>query len=264
MSYAPQQRANVPSRTGPVILIVAGALAMILGPIIGIVMSVSNLFGAVDWQGFTDTQQITNGSTADLAANAEWMVVPSSGAQGYSCDVTGTNGEMVDTRSREGVITFTSTQAGPYSITCDSGGDTLIVMPAANLDEMLDNAPGAFSSFAVGLLVGFLGFVALIVGIIWLVRVNRERRESGGGGYPPPGWGAGGYGAGGYTQGGYGGYGQGGQGAQGGQGSQQGSSNLGQWGGQSYTPPPPGPSYGQNPSDPPRYGERIDPQDPPR
>jgi hypothetical protein len=94
VSYAPQQRANVPSRTGPVILIVAGALAMILGPIIGIVMSVSNLFGAVDWQGFTDTQQITNGSTADLAANAEWMVVPSSGAQGYSCDVTGTNGEM--------------------------------------------------------------------------------------------------------------------------------------------------------------------------
>ncbi len=288
MSYAPQQRANLPSRTGPVILIVAGALAMILGPIIGIVMSVSNLFGSLDLNDFANAQQISNGGTADLTANSEWMVVPDSAtSQGYSCDVTGTNGEMVDTRSREGIVLFTSTGAGAYTISCDPGGATLVVLPAANIDEIIESAPDAFSSAAIGFLAGFLGFIALIVGIIWLVRVNRDRRAAGGGGYPPPGYGQGGYGQGGYGQGGYG---QGGQGGSGGWGQGGGQytppSGSQQWG-QGYPPPPgqagqsgqsgqPGQQpprdpwssggqqqYGQRPTDPPRYGERIDPQDPP-
>lgn len=269
MSYAPQQRANLPSRTGPVILIVAGALAMILGPIIGIVMSVSNLVGSLDLNDFANAQQISNGGTADLPANSEWMVVPDSAtSQGYSCDVTGANGEMVDTRSREGIVLFTSTQAGAYTISCDPGGATLVVLPATNIDELIEGAPGAFSSAAIGFLVGFLGFVALIVGIIWLVRVNRDRRAVGGGGYPPPGYGQGGWG-----QGGQAGYGQGG-------GQYTPPSGSQQWG-QGYPPPPgqagqPGQQpprdpwstggqqqYGQRPTDPPRYGERIDPQEPP-
>ncbi|MDX5319306.1 MAG: hypothetical protein LPK38_08195, partial [Actinomycetes bacterium] len=185
MSYAPQQRANLPSRTGPVILIVAGALAMILGPIIGIIMSFSSLLGTVDWQNFANARQINNGGSAELVADSEWMVVPENVVQGYSCDVTGVSGEFVDTRSREGFVIFDSTQAGQYQITCEPAGGTLVVMPAGNFDQLIENAPGAFSSVAVGFLVGFIGLIALIVGIIWLVRVNRDRRSVGGGGYPP-------------------------------------------------------------------------------
>ncbi|MGM0385927.1 MAG: hypothetical protein ACQERF_08120, partial [Actinomycetota bacterium] len=226
MSYAPQQRANLPSRTGPVILIVAGALAMILGPIIGLIVAASSFLGTVDWQNFADASQISNGSSADLAADSEWMVVPENVVQGYSCDVTGTSGEMVDTRSREGFVIFTTTRAGQYQITCEPGGGTLVVMPAGNFDQLIENAPGAFSSVAVGFLVGFLGLVALIVGIIWLVRVNRDRRAAGGG-YLPPGYGQGGGGqggSGGYGQGGSGGWGQGGSGGYG----QGGSGGWGQ------------------------------------
>lgn len=268
MSYAPQQRPNLPSRTGPVILIVAGAIAMILGPIIGVVMSVSTLMGSVDWQDFANSQQISNGSSVDLPAGSEWTVVPENVSQGYSCDVTREGNELVDTGSREGIVFFTAEEAGSYTIACDPAGGTLVLMPGENLDELIANAPGAFSPVAVGFLVGFLGFISLVVGIIWLVRVNRDRRAAGGGGgYPPPG-GYGGYGPGGYGPGNYG------------QGPQPGdpyapTSPGPQWqqppGQQPWGQPPPGgqqdpwkpqPRYGQNPTDPPRYGERINPQDP--
>lgn len=245
MSYAPSS--SVPKRTGPVTMIVAGVLAMILGPLVGIIMSVSNLLGTVDIQDFAGTQQISNGASADLTANSEWMVVADAGAGGYSCDITGTSGERVDTRSREGIVLFTSTTPGMYQISCEPSGGTLVVMPAGNLDEIIANAPGAVSSVAIGFAVGGLGLVALVGGIVWLIRVNRARRAAGGGygGYGPGGYGPGGSGPAGY------GYGQPPQ----------------QWG-QGYPPPgqqPPAgppPQYGQNLNEPPRYGERINPQDP--
>lgn len=267
MSWTPQ-RATFPSRTGPVATIIVGVLAMLLGPIIGFTVGALGLFQGVDFEDFANAQQITNGSSASLPADSEWMIIPQNISGSYSCDVSGPGGS-VDVSSRQGIVFFTADAGGDYTITCDAGSGTLNVVPAANLDTIVDSAPGAATSIVVGLLVGFLGLVVTIIGIIWLVRVNRDRRAvqygSGGyggyggpgGGYGAPGRGYGGYGG---PSGGYGGYPQGG--------------GYGQPG-PTQTPPPatpqapwgqPGeqPRYGQSPTEPPRYGERIDPQDPNR
>lgn len=270
MAYPPQS-ANMPSRTGPVVLIVLGALAMILGPIIGIIAGVSGILGSLNLEDYADAQQVTNGSAASLSGNAEFLVAPSSGTTGYSCDVTGPGGQAVDTTSRDGIITFFTDEAGPYTITCDPSGGTLVILPAGDVDELISSAPGAATAMIVGFVAGFVGLVALVVGIIWLVRVNKDRKTATfGGGYPP-----GGYGQGGYQGGQPGGQQQWGSGPY--QTPPAGQAGQQPWTGGQYVPPPAGqappssppwqgggaPTYGaQSPTDPPRYGERIEPQDP--
>lgn len=293
MSYSPQ-RANLPSRTGPVATIVVGVLAMMLGPLIGFLVGVGGLLSNLDLEDLTNAQQISNGSSANLPANSEWMVIPQNPTSGYSCDVSGPGGDVA-VASREGIVFFTTDAAGDYAISCQGGSGMLTVFPATDLDSLIEGAPSAATSLVVGFVVGFLGLVATIVGIIWLVRVNRDRQQmqfGGPGGYGPGGYGGqGGYGGpggpggpGGYGPGGPGGYGPGGPGGYGGPGAGQagypygGSGTPGSWGGYPQpgsgapTPPPatppapwgqPGgepPRYGQNPTEPPRYGERIDPQ----
>jgi len=262
VTYSPQQRANLPSRTGPVIVIVLGALAMLLGPLIGLLVGIGGLIGNLDLEELANSQQIANGSAATLPADSEWMVIPQNPRSGYSCDVTGPGGRQVDVASREGIVFFSTNAAGEYVIRCDGASGTLTVFPAADLDRLIQDAPGAATSVVLGFVAGFLGFVALIAGIVWLVRVNRDRRDIQYGGYGGPGGyggygGPGGYGppGGGYTTpGGYppaGGY------TPGSGGYQPGGGYPPSGYGQSPT------GYGQSPTEPPRYGERIDPQNPP-
>ena len=188
---------------------------MILGPLIGILMSVSGLLSGLNLEDFANAQQISNGSAASLPGSSEWMVVPEGVTTGYSCNVSGPGGADVDTRSIEGLVLFTTSAAGDYTVTCDGSSGTLTVLPATNIDTIIEKAPGAASSMVIGMVVGFLGFVALVIGIIWLVRVNRDRRSATFGG-----------------PGGYGGYGGGPYGGQGGYGG------PGGFGGQGYTPGP--------------------------
>lgn len=240
----------LPSRTGPITTIVIGVLAMILGPLIGVIISVSGVVSNLDIEDLSNSAQtVPNGATVTLGAG-EWMVIPEGAGGSYGCDIGGPG--QISTRTMEGIVVFTTTQSGQFTIDCGVSG-SLVLTSAADIEGLIDAAPGFAGAFLGGMAVGFIGFVLLVVGIIWLVRVNQRRRATQmgswgggfGGGYQQPG-----YQPQGYQQPGY-------------QPPAPGS----------YPPPAPGsaqpPAWPAQPSDPwtgqpqpPRYGERIDPNEP--
>lgn len=171
-----------PKRTGPVVMIVVSAILMIAAPIVGIVVGVANAVDSVG--GLRDSVTITNGGTVDLPANTERAVYfnRSVSAGAVDCDVTDPAGRPVPTSpatlgfdDTAMGATFRTGDAGNYTVECDLPSDvssTLTVAPPI----VASDVAGAGVAVLVGLGVGFLAFVTLIIGIVWLVRVNRRIR----------------------------------------------------------------------------------------
>lgn|SRR5690625_2383734 len=186
--YGPGQAPSgpPPKRTGPVVMIVLSALAMIGAPIIGILIAVASVVDSA--AGITDGASITNGGSVDLPADAERVIYFASSSidiGAVDCTVTGPNGQTLSTYpdtfgmdlpddSAVGVG-FRTAAAGAHTIDCDlpSGvSSTMTVGPPLDAGNFM----GAGVSVLVGFAVGFLGLVLLIIGIVWLVRVNKRIR----------------------------------------------------------------------------------------
>jgi hypothetical protein len=176
-----------PRRTGPIVMIVVGALLMILGPIIGIVAAASagmDTFNEIANDGAT----VENGGTVSLPAGVDRVVYSESGeVSSFSCDIVDPAGQAVSTRGAEGDgqdvdggtivpgVAFTTTEAGSYTVDCGlpaEASQTLLVAPPLDFGGLL----GAGVAVLVGLGAGFLGLVLLIIGIVWLVRRNKKIR----------------------------------------------------------------------------------------
>lgn len=270
---------NQPGRGGPVTLIVVGALAMIMGPIIGLVMTAFSAFDSIDISNPSQYQSTMNGGTVTIQSADQWAILPENtdalSDLSLSCDVTDSGGSELSMSSNNGIPLFTTPSAGDYTIDCTGVSGSLLIVPASLIDSLMNNIGGIAGWLIGGFAVGFIGFVALIIGIVWLVGVNRKRREAASAQGPYGGYGGG--------QPPYGGAPYGGQAPYGSQQSPYGQQP--QYGqqppqGQSYgenpqygesprygeNPPSNGqqsPQYGQSPAEPPRYGERIDPYRPP-
>lgn len=177
-----------PKRTGPIAMIVIGALLMILGPVIGFVVAASAGAGT-----FTDIANdgatISNGGTVSLPAGAERVIYIDTAdpTASFSCEVIDPAGQPVSTRGASGEgeefagdsllpgVEFTATEAGDYTVSCDlpaGAQDTLLIAPPLDLGGLV----GAGLAVLIGFGAGFLGFILLIIGIIWLVRVNKRAR----------------------------------------------------------------------------------------
>src|SRR5699024_9044393 len=65
-------RGPPPKRTGPVVMMVVSAVAMIAAPVIGFFIAVSSAVTSVD--GLADGVESSNGESADLPANTEQVV----------------------------------------------------------------------------------------------------------------------------------------------------------------------------------------------
>ena len=167
-------------------MIVLSALAMIGAPIIGILIAVASVVDSA--AGITDGASITNGGSVDLPADAERVIYFASSSidiGAVDCTVTGPNGQTLSTYpdtfgmdlpddSAVGVG-FRTAAAGAHTIDCDlpSGvSSTMTVGPPLDAGNFM----GAGVSVLVGFAVGFLGLVLLIIGIVWLVRVNKRIR----------------------------------------------------------------------------------------
>lgn len=264
---------KVPGRGGPIALIVIGALLMIGAPIIGVLVGTFSAVGNMDPSNLSNTQYVANGGSVTLSSADEWMILSSSGqtSTSYSCTVEDDGGSSVPVDLYAGMIpTFTTQSAGTYTISCTLADSQLMVGPASIVTGVVDNLGGIAGWVIGGFAVGFVAFVLLIVGIIWLVKVNKKRREAAalGGGYggQPP-----------YGQSPYGAAPQGpqyGQQPPYGQAPPQYGQNHGQqpygqqppqYGEYTQSPqqPPQSSPYGGTSQEPPRYGERIDPYHPP-
>ncbi|SNU01468.1 hypothetical protein SAMN06298212_11153 [Ruaniaceae bacterium KH17] len=256
---------NQPGRGGPIATIVISALLMIIAPIVGLLAGALNAFGGMDTSSFENTQMVSNGGTVTLTTADEWMIMPSDGdveGAGYDCSVIDDSGSAVPTGSIYEVIpTFSSTAGGSYTIDCNVQDASLMIAPSSMISGLTDNLGGAAGWMIGGFVLGFLGLIGVIVGIIWLVKVNKKRREALTGGYggQPP------YGQAPYGAAPYGPYGQAPYGQQ---PYQQPQSPYGQQPPQQYGQAPQygetvqPPQYGET-VQPPQYGERIDPYQPP-
>lgn len=265
-----QTPAHQQSRTWPIVLIVLGALMMIFGPLIGAGAAVTRLTGSIDASTLEDYQLLRDPTTTDVLQPGSWTIISGSAAGSPDCTVTDDAGNSVPTRTRmEAMTEFELTSPGSVEIDCGTRAD-LYVLPTAVIDSIVNDAAGLAAPFIGGLAVGAVGLATLVVGIVWLVSVNRKNRPPQWGnqypGYPypqqtypgsgfppagptqPPHPGAD-FPPAGPTQPPYSGAGYGA------------SAN-------NPTPPsygqqpenPPRPTYGQRPEDPPLYGERIDPE----
>ncbi len=186
---APAPGGRPPRRTGPVWTIILGALFLVGGPVGGVILSVvMALGGAGGLAGLADSQTVPNGGTVQLQADTERAVfVDVDGGERMTCDITGPGGQPVAVSDYSlGVdegstglagVKFRTDEAGAYTVECDVPGGAsgpLVVSEPVSLDGIMD--AGIF--VLVGFLVGLGGLVALIIGIIWLVRVNRRIRDA--------------------------------------------------------------------------------------
>jgi len=169
-----------PSRVGPVVTIVVSALAMVFGPIIGMVVMAGVALNSMDPSYFEDAQVVSNGASVQISNTGDYAIVPggeSTQVTGAVCTVTDSNGADIPTRTVQTVPVFTADSSGQYTISCDTSDTTVVVIPAGMITQLVDNASGLMVPFVIGGIVGFLGLVGLIVGIVWLVKVNGRRRQ---------------------------------------------------------------------------------------
>src|SRR5690606_8083663 len=122
--------------------------------------------------------------TVDLPANTERAVYfnRSVSAGAVDCEVTDPAGRLVPTSpatlgfdDTAMGATFRTGDAGTYTVECDLPSDvssTLTVAPPIVASDVV----GAVVAVLVGVVVGFVPFVTLVIGIIWLVRVNKRIR----------------------------------------------------------------------------------------
>src|SRR5690606_5292433 len=184
--YGPGPSGPPPRRTGPVLMIVLSAVVMIAAPIIGFAIAVGSAFSSVD--GLSGTVGITNGQAASLPADTERVVYfndSSVDGGAVTCSVTGPGGQDVPTSPATfGMdvpddvavgVAFTTTEAGTYTVDCGlpaGAGDRLTIGPPFDASTLL----GAGAAMLIGLGISFLALILLIIGIVWLVRVNKRIR----------------------------------------------------------------------------------------
>ena len=180
-----------PKRTAPILLIVLGFLTMLFAPIIGFAMSIASFGGsAIDLIGEGHTVQPQGGSVS-LEANTQYQILSvdfqAADSEIEQCTVTGPGGEDVAVRpmTSDGFDlgpTITTGEAGTYGFECPQVDGPLSISPtmdSAEVGEFAGTAVGSFMPLLIGAILSFIGLVVGIVGIVWLVRVNRRRRLMG-------------------------------------------------------------------------------------
>lgn len=189
-----QPRRQLPGRGWPVTLIVLGVVMMIIiAPVTAIVSVTSSIVDSDSFQQLRSSAisaQLKRSDTkAVVDGNGSYMVMMIGDHSGGKCELIPANGgdpiqASAQNATKAGavnsseVFVFENLDAGDYKIACtDKNGPVetgVVGMSSAQQREIL-------SSFASGLLiptiVGIAGLIILIIGIVWLVRVNRRRRE---------------------------------------------------------------------------------------
>lgn len=194
--------ARMPGRAAPVTLIVVGALALLLSPLVWFAMSMfSALSGGVDdsFAAF-DTG---NGEPVLLPADTSYAIALMPADEAFytnatedqllalgapSCTATGPDGEVAVEVSDAAAVGpeggsvqetwLTTGTEGEYTVQCDVdpaiGEARLSLYPA--IDDAALGGTGVLP-LVVAAIVALAGLASLVVGIIWLLRVNRRRRE---------------------------------------------------------------------------------------
>ena len=164
-----------PSRTGAIWTLVLGAIAMVF---VAPAVFFGIMFQGVELSSFTD------GSL--YAINGEALVVDDSGTVGVSpvsgevdgCSLIAADATEIPMAndSDTGIWIARNVTPGEYTLQCDGieNGASVVMFSGDVLGALVSSSMAALGWSTV---VGVLGLIATIVGIVWLVRRNRARKE---------------------------------------------------------------------------------------
>lgn len=183
--YGPGPSGPPPKRTGPIVMIVVSAIAMIAAPIIGFFVGIASVLDAVER--VEGGASITNGGSTDLQADTDYVIYFDSSSVdpgAIECTITGPGGQDLatapdtfglDVPDAAVGLGFSTAQGGEHTVDCDlpaDAGSTLTIGPPLDISDIT----GIGIALLVGMAIGFIAFILLIVGIVWLVRVNKRIR----------------------------------------------------------------------------------------
>ncbi len=164
---------NLPGRAGPILTIVLGAVMMV---IVAPIVLISMLLGGMGMTNIVEQSlQAQNGGTVTVDETGVIGVAASSNAT-ISCSLEGSSETIQMTPEVDGaVLVARGLTPGQYTLNCEglSSADALVIFDGGALENIL---PATMKALGWSSVVGIGGFVALIWGIVWLVKRNRQRR----------------------------------------------------------------------------------------
>lgn len=170
------QLPKMPSRAPGVVTLVIGILLMaVVAPVVCVVTMASGLGGTLEK--FAEGTNLHNGSTVTLEETGPFTVMIS-GGQASSCSLEDSTGAEFQLKAYEPtdptVFTTDMVPAGRYELSCQglSPSADLLAFPV-RVDDMIK---AVVMPFVWATIVGVLGLVAVIVGIVLIVRVGKKRR----------------------------------------------------------------------------------------
>lgn len=166
--------ANLPSRAGAIWTIVIGAvLAVIVAPAV----FVGFIMGGMDWTSVVSgSASVTNGGSVTVDDSGVIAVVSQGTQTVTSCTLTsGSQVHELYEEAGSGLAVGRGIPAGTYTVDCNvSDGTALFVLRGDDLSGVID---ATMTGMLWASIAGIAGVVAFIVGIVWLVRRNRQRRD---------------------------------------------------------------------------------------
>ena len=168
----PAPALKLPGRVGPVLLMVIGVIvAVIVAPIALVVgtlggMNMSSLFDSM--------VPVSSGDTVLVDQSGTYIVTAQSGDI-RACELSSPTGVAPMEPVGSGAFVASNLEEGAYILECQTEGATRMVgITGMSVDTI---AGAGLTGLLVATVVGLIGLAMLIGGIVWIVIVNRRRRE---------------------------------------------------------------------------------------
>ncbi len=166
---------DLPSRTGAILTIITGALlALVVAPVVLVSMVLQGIgFSTAGAEDFF----ATNGGQVTVGESGTIGLTDSSGTSPGNCVLEGPGGTYETEPELDGAIAVArGLTPGQYTISCEGAlpGAQLMVLAGPIVDSMVSVT---LKAMGVASAIGVAGFAAVIIGIVWLTRKNRERRR---------------------------------------------------------------------------------------
>lgn len=164
-----------PSRAGAIWTLILGiVMAVIVAPIVALAVTIGGM--NLD-QLANGSMETTNGGEVSVDDTGVVALFSGTGTALSNCTLTGADDKEwpMYMESSYSMVVGRGIPAGTYTVDCDTSmGASLLVFGGDDLENIVGSAVGAVGWAT---LVGVAGVVMTIVGIVWLVRRNRARRE---------------------------------------------------------------------------------------
>ncbi len=164
----------LPSRAGSIATLVAGAVLMV---VIAPIVFFSVMFGGMNISDLmSSAATVQSGDTVQVDESGTYIVTSLDDAS-LSCTLTGQDGTVLQLQNAAGESTVamgSGIPAGSYTLDCGASSTSMVGMTGASVDSV---AHASIQAVLWATVIGIVGLVALIVGIVMLVQVNRRRRD---------------------------------------------------------------------------------------